>query len=136
MAEDRFMQAAFNKVCDKAMEKGDKRFFVSLYESIPFYGGPEEGGWWGSDCKLIASKEYQCEEDAQVAIDAVREMAQKLTEQSKRADDQACLDSMEWLEARGLDADYLPEPDGGSSFWVTIENNRGENTSQGSRCYE
>lgn len=43
---------------------------------------------------------------------------------------------MEWLEARGLDADYLPEPDGELSYFVTIEDQPGSSESRGCRHYE
>ena len=129
-----YLQAAFDHVCSSAVKA--EGFFVTLYENCPYYGGPEEGGWWGSDTRLVASQHFSLEEDADKAKEAVEKMAEDLTKQSRREHGQACLDSMEWLEARGLDADYLPEPDGESKFWVTVEKTRGECESTGSRHYE
>ena len=47
-------------------------------------------------------------------------LAKELTEQDRRTHDQACLDSMEWLESRGLEASFLPEPDGESEYVVLV----------------
>ena len=38
---------AFFNICREA--KPAKSSYVSLYVNVPYYGGPEEGGWWGSD---------------------------------------------------------------------------------------
>ena len=43
---------------------------------------------------------------------------------------------MEWCEARGLDADYLPEPDGEVTYHVVTEDTPGEGVSRGCRHYE
>ena len=36
---------AFFTACSEAQPA--KQQVVSLYVDVPFYGGPEEGGWWG-----------------------------------------------------------------------------------------
>jgi hypothetical protein len=112
------MIEAFEKVCEDAIKAED--WFVSLVEDVPFYGGPEEGGWWGSDTLLIAYKRYPSEELAEQAATKARELANELSQESQRSFGQQCLNEMEWLEARGLDADYLPEPDGPSEYRVVV----------------
>ena len=45
-----YTSEAFHQICKEA--KPAKSHHVSLYANEPFYGGPEEGGWWGSDTVL------------------------------------------------------------------------------------
>lgn len=113
-----YVGAAFHKVCNEAKESGT--YYVALFESRPFYGGPEEGGWWGTDRILVAYQRYESEEAAMSAKDAVEELAAELSAEDRRADGELCLRQMEWLDARGLEADYLPENDGASEFYVTV----------------
>jgi hypothetical protein len=122
---DAYMQFAFHAVCKDA--KAPETWYVSLIESIPFYGGPEEGGWWGSDSIVVAWKEFPDREQATAASQAVHKLAAELGEQSRRAFGEQCLRELEWLEARGLDADFLPEPDGESSFHVRVSQTLPEN---------
>jgi hypothetical protein len=128
------LREAFFGVCKDATPA--KTFYVSLYSNHPYYGGPEEGGWWGSDTVLEAYQRFDTEEAAQLAKAAVEKLAEELNADAKRQFGQQCLNEMEWLEARGLDADYLPEVDGEESFFVAIEEVAGENAHQGCRHYE
>lgn len=128
-----FVQAAFDAVISDA--KRPESRFVCLMESVPYYGGPEEGGWWGSDTHVIAFKEFPTEEAANEAKKAVDKLAKELQDESRKSFGQQCLREMEWLEARGLDADFLPEPDGESRFYVYVGNEVPE-SSFGCRHYE
>jgi hypothetical protein len=121
MARNTYLQAAFEAVIQDA--KIPEQWYVVLIERVPFYGGPEEGGWWGCDTHVVAFKEYPTEELAQAAAEQVRRLAKELTDQSYFDYGEHCLREMEWLEARGLDANFLPEPDGPSEYlvWVTKE---------------
>lgn len=110
---------AFFTVCDDAQPA--ESHYLSLYVSVPYYGGPEEGGWWGSDTLLVAYKHFNTKEAMEAAKAKVEALAEELNEQAKRDFGDQCLLEMEWLDARGLDADYLPEVDGESSYWVTTE---------------
>jgi len=130
---DDYIKAAFFEVCTEA--ETAERHFVSLYCNHRFYGGPEEGGWYGTDTTLIASQEVDSEAVAVVMQAAAVDLAEKLTQEAEDARNRACAESMEWLEERGLDADFLPEPDGGESFWVATETVRGSFVSTGDRCY-
>lgn len=124
-----FIQDAFNAVCDKA--KNVETWHVVLMESVQFYGGPEEGGWYGTDSHVIAFQEFPSQELADAAADKVRLLAEELSQQSKKEYGDQCLRELDWLDARGLEADYLPEPDGPASYYVTVsqgipENRRGD----------
>jgi hypothetical protein len=129
-----YLQQAFEHVCEGAVKRN--KCYLSIYEDCPYYGGPEEGGWWGHDTLLVASKDYPTEDAARQALDAVHKFANELQAASERAHGERCLHELEWLESRGLDADFLPEPDGPSDYWVTIEDRPGANESRGSRHYE
>ena len=113
-----------------------KYCYLSLYERIPFYGGPEEGGWWGEDVILVASMHYKTMEDAVAAKNKIEETARRNNEEAQAAYGRQCNKELEWLEERGLEANFLPEPDGPLTYFVAIEEERGSLTSEGSRGYE
>lgn len=128
------IKEAFFSVCADA--KPAESHYLSLYVQVPYYGGPEEGGWWGSDTHLVAYQHFDTLEALEAAREAVEALAAELNEQAKREFGQQCLREMEWLDARGLDADYLPEVDGEESYYVTTEDVPGSMTRQGCRHYE
>jgi hypothetical protein len=128
------IREAFFSICDDA--KPRESHYVSLYVNTPYYGGPEEGGWWGSDTHLVAYQEFRTEAQAELAKDQVQELAKELNADAKRSFGEQCLREMEWCEARGLDADYLPEVDGEESYSVVIEEQPGSMESRGCRHYE
>ncbi len=131
-----YINAAFHQICTDAKEPEPRMaVYVSLYENVPFYGGPEEGGWWGHDTVLVGYKQFNREAQAQTAADAVRELAERLGEESKRNYGERCREECDWLEARGLDADFFPEPDGPSSFFVITEDTPGSLEDAGNRHY-
>jgi len=126
------LQAAFDQVVADAVHP--ERWYVVLVEDAPYYGGPEEGGWHGSDRIVHAFKEYPSEALAEEAAEAVRKLAGEMALEAKKAYGEQCVREMEWLDARMLDADYLPEPDGPSDFSVLVIDSVPEN-SYGSRQY-
>ena len=125
---------AFFSVCDDAQPA--ESHYLSLYVSVPYYGGPEEGGWWGSDTALVAYKHFDTSEALEAARAKVAALAVELTDQARRDFGQQCLREMAWCDARGLDADYLPEVDGESSYSVVTEDVPGSMVSEGCRHYE
>ena len=127
------IREAFFGVCDKA--EPAKARFVSLYAEIPFYGGPEEGGWWGRDVELVASQRCVTDDEAEAIRLAVVKLANELSEDARDAFNRGCAAEMEWLEARGLDADFLPEVDGEESYFVAVEDRAGSLAYQGERHY-
>jgi len=128
------IKEAFFTVCNEAQPA--EGAYVSLYIRTPYYGGPEEGGWWGSDTDIVAYHHYPTIEQAEQAQDRVIALAAELNENAKREFGDQCLREMEWLEARGLDADYLPEVDGEVSYFVEIEAEVGIHRRRGCRHYE
>lgn len=124
---------AFFTVCKEA-EPAEK-LWVSLYCDTRFYGGPEEGGWYGTDTRLIASQEVHNREAGQKIKARVDELAEKLTADAENRRNRRLAAECEWLEARGLDDDFLPHPDGGDSYWVAVESKQGDFVTQGDRQY-
>jgi hypothetical protein len=128
------LQEAFFGICKDAIPA--KAYYVSLYLNQPFYGGAEEGGWWGNDTVLIAYQQFPTEEAAQAAREAVEKLASELNTQARREFGEQCQREMEWLESRGLEADYLPEVNGEDSYFVAVEYEAGEQVCRGNRHYE
>lgn len=128
-----YIQIAFDEVCKDA--KPAHGFYVCLMERVSFYGGPEEGGWWGADTHIAAYQYFPTEEQARAAQEQISKLAYELEQDARKQFGEACLNEMEWLEARGLDADYLPEPDGPSEFYVIVSEGLPKE-SRGCRHYE
>lgn len=128
------LNEAFFQVCRDAVPA--KSSYVSLYCTIPYYGGPEEGGWWGEDTVLVAHYKCNNEVEAEAIRLKVEELAKELCDDSKRAFGQQCRAQCDWLEARGLDSDFLPEVDGEERYFVAVEETPGEHNSTGCRHYE
>ena len=127
------LERAFYECLEDAKPAGS--FFVSLYERRPFYGGPEEGGWWGSDSVLMAYQEFSSKEAAEAARDAVRLLADGMIDEDRKTWQEHCSRQCDWLDARGLDADYLPETAGPTDYFVTVEDAPGSQESKGDRMY-
>lgn len=129
------LQAAFDAICKDAKEP--QGIYLSLYASVPYYGGPEEGGWWGNDTILEASQQFAFEEDAENARADIEKLAKALSETARKDFGQQCLDEIEWCEARNLDHEtFLREPDGPTRYFVVLEARRGSFEDHGPRHYE
>ena len=128
------LRDAFEFVCINAVKH--EGIFVSIYRRSPFYGGPEEGGWWGEDVTLEAYQKFDFIPDAKLAIEAMRQAVENETEFAKQAFNKQCSKECDWLEARGLDDDALPEVDGPDSYFIRLETTRGSFESTGARHYE
>lgn len=113
-----YLRDAFRAVCDQARDT--ETWYVSLMEEAPYYGGPEEGGWWGTDTHLVAYQEFPSEFHARLAAEKVEQLARELEDEARKEYGEQCLRELDWCEQRGLDADYLPEPDGPSTYHVVI----------------
>jgi len=126
--------SAFQAICKDALQV--QGVFVSLYRREPYYGGPEEGGWWGEDIVLEESQRFSFEEDAQTAKERIEKLIEIMNTTAKKDWGEACRRECDWLDERGLDADFLPETNGPTRWFVRVENVRGDSESQGCRHYE
>jgi len=127
---------AFFQICTEATVALYRRHVLSLYRHDPFYGGPEEGGWWGEDRTLVAYQVFPTEEALEAAKAAMDQLVKQLDREEREAHHRGCAARVDWLERRGLDSDFLPEEDGPSRFSVRIEEYPGEGASLGNRRYE
>jgi len=127
---------AFLIKCKEA--KPARGAYVSLYVDNPFYGGPEEGGWWGHDYTVVAYHQVATEEEAEALKAKIEELAAKLNEEAKDSFGKQCQAEIDWCEARGID-DYntvFGEVDGKASYFVMTEDHPGSHNSKGCRHYE
>lgn len=113
-----YLQAAFDQIVKGA--RTPEVWYVSLVECSQRYGGPEEGGWWTTDTDVVAFHEFPTRSLAEAARARVYELAQELEREARTEHGRQCLREMEWLGERGLDADYLPEPDGPTEYKVVV----------------
>ena len=128
-----YLQAAFDAVCSEAVTP--ESWYVSLVESVPYYGGPEEGGWWGRDTQVVAFQVFSTETEANAKAEAVKKLAEEMSQQAKQAYGEQCLRETEWCESRGLDADWLGEVDGETEYSVIVSE-KPLQASHGCRHYE
>lgn len=126
-------EAFYNACKDAKVAKGN---YVSLYRREPFYGGPEEGGWYGSDVVLEASQFCSTEEEAEAKLAEVEKMVEEKNKEAKKEWGDQCLREMEQADAKGMDYDELPETDGEVSYFVVVEEIKGASESEGCRHYE
>ena len=98
-------------------------FYVTLWQKVPFYGGPEEGGWWGSDHIPLRFAKFNTQEEANRAHEAVNHLAHSLTRDERHEHQRRCMDILDWCDERNIDddVDIFGEDDGPSEFYVTIE---------------
>jgi hypothetical protein len=113
-----YITAAFDAICTEAKEP--ETWYVCLVSSYQRYGGPEDGGWWQTMNEIVKYQAFMSKELANSAAEKIKALAEELTANSRAEYGQHCLNQMDWLEARGLDADYLPENDGPDEFSVHV----------------
>lgn len=132
-----YIKAAFDQVCTNAKPAASN--YVSLYVDLPYYGGPEEGGWWGSDTQLVAYQECRTDVEAKELQERIQTLSEQLNQQAKERFNAQCANEIEWLEQHDPmadESDYFPEPDGEERYWVAVETKAGSFVSEGSRHYE
>jgi hypothetical protein len=116
---EHFMQDAFNARVKKAIEASHD-WYIVLVEEYQSYGGPEEGGWWRNHRTVSAYKQCANQEEAELLKAEIEKLAAELSAESRKEYGERCCRELNWLEARGLDADYLPEPDSETTYSVLI----------------
>ena len=115
-----YTRQAFFDAIDETPTDADAHY-VSLYARVPFYGGPEEGGWWGSDCELECYYRFATLQQAEAAYEQIFQLAETLSQQSKAEWSEQCARECEHAEARGIDPADLPETDGETTYFATVE---------------
>lgn len=113
-----YIHCAFDEVCKEANVA--KAYYVSLMASVPYYGGPEEGGWWGNNQIVVKYQRFDTEEAAETAMNAVEELAKNLSEETKKEFGKQCLREMAICDKLNVDYDFLPEIDGEETYYVVM----------------
>ena len=110
----------------------------TLYLTERWYGGAEEGGWWGSTVTAVAHVSYKTPSEAEAALDAVKQLAIAKTKEAKQIHGDVCLRQLDYCEQRGIDDanSVFGEIDGEDSYSVRIENELGASEYSTSRYYE
>src|SRR5262245_27731876 len=112
-----------------------ERWYVVLMAQVPYYGGPEGGGWWDSDTHAEAFQECVSRGQAERIAGQVRQRAATLARAAQRGFEEQCARELDWLEARGLPPEFLPEVDGPTEYSVIVSQGIPAPT-YGSRRYE
>ena len=129
-----YITAAFEAIITDPIVEGENRI-VSLYLVHQFYGGPEEGGWWGNDYVLEQWVECATEADAAKIYERIQTLAESLSKDAKTAWGEHCQREVDNANSRGIDPADLPETDGPDEYVVMIEARAGENNKRGDRHY-
>lgn len=130
------IQQAFNEILEDVQPA--QVFFVSLYSVYRWYGGAEEGGWWGNTVSLVAHKEFRREDEAKQALAAIEALAKEKSHEAKQAHYRLCEAQLDYCEQRGIDDanSVFGEVDGADEYHVQIETELGSGEYSTSRYYE
>lgn len=129
------IEDAFREVCDHAEESETR--YVSLYCAEPFYGEPEEGGWWGCDVRLVATQGFPTISQADAAVDRIEALVKQLQAGAQASYGDMCLSQLESCGWNGEEAQSrYGEVDGAADYFVVIEDHPGSAEHLGCRHYE
>jgi len=112
--------AAFNAIVESPIPC--RRHFVVLWEHRPFYGGPEEGGWWGADELPVSYCATSTEVEAVELRLRIMELAKDITKQAQEEYEATCSHQLQWCEDRNIyDCNSIfGEVDGPIRYYVTV----------------
>ncbi len=120
-------KSIFLQAWDEIVEDSEvaQECYLSFYENVPYYGGPEEGGWWGY--LQILQKYCKCSsrQQAEMLREKLHKYCEELTEEAKKADGENCLRHIERADRRGEDVDD-DGYDGPSTYYMIIETMPGQ----------
>lgn len=130
------LQEAFEEALKDAVPVKD--WYCTLYCKWQWYGGAEEGGWWGTTVQSEAFQRFDSQKEAEAALEAVKALAIEKTQESKRMHGEMCLKQLEYCEIRGLDDanSVFGEVDGESCYFVRVEHKLGSQNYSSSPYYE
>jgi hypothetical protein len=78
------IRTAFYRITEVTPEPR-RKFYLVLRRSEQYYGGPEEGGWWGWDHLVEAFKMFASKEEAEQAYDQVQDYIKTLNRECAEA---------------------------------------------------
>ena len=112
------LEEAFDLACPDATEAVD--WYVTLMRRVQRYGGPEEGGWWHDNTIIVKYARYPTRDHAEAAMRRIEALARQMTAEAMAEHGDKCLREMEWLDAHGLEPEFLGEVDGPDEFYVLM----------------
>lgn len=128
------LDEAFWELCAEA--EVPKRAYVSLYRVYSWYGGPQEGGWWGQTIILEGTMLCRTEQEAHDRAEAVEKYAYEKTQEANKAWSKQCLKECENAWDRGMEPeDLYDEVDGPDEWFVCVEEVAGSQSRESSRQY-
>ena len=113
-----YLAEAFALECPDAADTDPH--YVALVASHQAYGGPEEGGWWYDVQHVEGYRLFANRRDAEAMAERIQATATELTAMARADHGRYCQATCDWLDARGLDANFLPEPDGPTEYSVLV----------------
>ena len=130
------LQEAFEIACKDAVEVKD--WYCTLYVTWRWYGGAEEGGWWGTTVQAEAFQRFDSKEEAEAALEAVKTLAVEKTKEAKKIHGDFCLNQLDYCERRGIDDanSVFGEIDESTAYSVRVENKLGSSNYQDSKIWE
>jgi hypothetical protein len=122
---------------DEVDELKDICCWVSLYAIEPFYGGPEEGGWWGKDQRLVWWKAYSNKHEAEQTMRKIEAFIKMFNSIERTNWYIQCEKELDIADAIGMNVNRLfGETSGPMEYECFVEENLGSNENHGSRLYE
>jgi len=130
------LQEAFDEACKDSVEVF--AWYCTLYVTWRWYGGAEEGGWWGTTVQAEAFQRFNSKEEAEAALEAVKTLAVEKTKEAKKIHGDICLNQLDYCERRGIDDanSVFGEIDEATSYSVRVENKLGSSNYQDSKIWE
>lgn len=107
---DTFTRHAFSVTLPDA--EHEDTWYVCLLVDTPFYGGPEEGGWWGTDTHTVAARACFNKRAADRYARQVRALAETLSSKARDRHGDACL--------RSEDGAGLSVTDAINAGWIRV----------------
>ena len=95
------IQEAFMKLVERPISCG--KWYVVLWKEMQFYGGPEEGGWWGWDSVPESYVVVNTREEAIALAKRIVGLAAELSREAIMEHGRVCIAQLEHCEARGIE---------------------------------
>lgn len=130
-----FLRKAFKQALSESKHQTPEVYYLTLWSVESYYGGPEEGGWWGKDYTPLEYAVFTNEDEAFAAKEKIEELSKQLHRQARTDYLNFQKQQMEFCESRGLDSDFFAESDGPGEYRVTVSNEE-PRESFGPRHYE
>ena len=116
---DNIIERAWDRVVEDATKA--EGCYVVLFCDRPYYGGPEEGGWWGTDNLVVSYRRCSTQEEAEAILTKMDEEVKNLNREADLDHGHLCLAQCARADAMGVEVESLYGEDSGSlRFRATI----------------